>query len=110
MESEIFYTHPAPFPPVTVSQIVNTESLSLSKEIPPLPELSIVAEKRSTGPAVILTWSVPLYDVQKHEKIRQYELFGYREKDITKITSDAWKLVSSFFFIHFTRLYQSTNL
>lgn len=108
MENEILYTHPAPFPPAPITtQLVNTETLL--KEIPPLPELSIVAERRSTGPAVILTWSVPLYDAQKHEKIRQYELFGYREKDITKITSDAWKLVSSILKSFFLKL-QSANL
>ncbi len=84
--------HPAPLPIIDISaQVALNKS---AKEIPPRPDLTVESEKRQYGTAVVLTWEVPGYDTNTHEKIKEYELYGYRENDTDTETSDAWRLVS----------------
>jgi hypothetical protein len=86
-------SHPAPFP---VSNCKINSTKDALKEIPPIPLLRVDAENSETSTAVILTWEIPEYDALLHEKIKSYELYGYREKDVEVVSSDAWKLVNIF--------------
>lgn len=45
---------------------------------------------------MILTWEIPGYDASIHEKIKEYELYGYRENDSEHAFNNTWKLVSIF--------------
>jgi hypothetical protein len=81
--------HPVPLP-VTTVQFNGMES---EKQVPPKIQLAVEAEKRQTGTAVVLKLDIPTYNPDAHERISEYELFGYRESDAENMNSDAWKFV-----------------
>lgn len=83
-------THPAPFPSKNQPNLNSNQ-----KNNPPIPVLRVECDNKEATTAVILTWEIPEYDPSKHEKIKGYELYGYRENDVTVISSDAWKLIGS---------------